>query len=249
MLRQDIGKGSLILVNPSHPMRCEPSEKDLKSALPGYSEIFVERRMARMLRRLIDSLRASGQIVPVSGFRTMQEQKQIYADCERDNGAEFTRNFVAIPGCSEHQTGLAIDLAENRPEIDFIRPEFPHTGVCQKFREQCARFGLIERYRKGCEFITQIAPEPWHFRYVGCPHSEIINREGLTLEEYTDFLKCFPYDGTHLFYPTPTGKAEIFFVKADGNEPVSVRIPDETPYRISGNNEDGFVLTMWERKP
>jgi D-alanyl-D-alanine dipeptidase/carboxypeptidase len=203
--------------------------------------------MARTLRRLIGSLQASGQIVPVSGFRTMQEQKQIYADCERDSGAEFTRKFVAIPGCSEHQTGLAIDLAENRPEIDFIRPEFPYTGVCQKFREQCARFGLIERYRKGYEFITQIAPEPWHFRFIGYPHSEIMEKEGLTLEEYTDFIKCYPYHGTHLFYPTPNGKAEIFFVKADEKKPVSIQIPDGMLFQVSGNSEDGFVLTMWER--
>lgn len=247
LIPQDIGKGSLILVNPSHPMRCEPSEKDLRSVLPGYSEIFVKHHMAQMLFKLINSLHASGQIIPVSGFRTMQEQKQIYTDCERDNGTEFTKKFVAIPGCSEHQTGLAIDLAESRPKIDFIRPEFPQTGICQKFRERCVRFGLIERYQEGCELITQIAPEPWHFRYVSYPHSEIIQRERLTLEEYMDFLRCFPYNGKHLVYPVPGGKAEIFFVKMNASEPISVKIPAGVPYRVSGNNEDGFVLTMWER--
>ena len=101
-----------------------------------------------------------------------------------DNGPAFTEQFVARPGHSEHQTGLAIDLGLRQQSIDFIRPEFPYEGICQQFRQQAPSFGFIERYPKGKERITGIAHEPWHFRYVGTPHSERMAGLGLTLEEY-----------------------------------------------------------------
>ena len=78
-----------------------------------------------MLTDLLRTLHAEDSIVPVSGYRTMEEQRQIFSDSLRENGEEFTYQYVAVPGCSEHQTGLAIDLGERREEIDFIRPDFP----------------------------------------------------------------------------------------------------------------------------
>ena len=84
-----------------------------------------------------------------------------------ENGEEFTNQFVARPGHSEHQTGLAIDLGLKQPDIDFLRPYFPYKGICQTFRELSTDYGFIERYPAGKEAITGIAHEPWHFRYVG----------------------------------------------------------------------------------
>ena len=90
----------------------------------------------------------------------------------------------ARPGCSEHETGLAIDLGENVPELDFIRPSFPDTGICGTFRARAAEFGFILRYPKGKEAVTGIGWEPCHFRYVGVPFAREIADRGLTLEEY-----------------------------------------------------------------
>lgn len=56
----------------------------------------------------------------------MREQTRLFDESLRRNGREFTHQFVAFPNCSEHQTGLAIDLAENKPNIDLIRPDFPY---------------------------------------------------------------------------------------------------------------------------
>ena len=55
----------------------------------------------------------------------------------------------------------------------------------------------MERYQEGKEALTGIAPEPWHFRYVGLPHATIMNTHGFCLEEYLDYLKDFPYEGRH----------------------------------------------------
>ena len=103
-----------------------------------------------------------------------------------ERGIDFARKYVALPACSEHETGLAIDLALNAPDIDFICPEFPRTGICRKFRELAPYYGFIERYQKAKEPITGISEEPWHFRYVGTPHSVVIAEKGLSLEEYVE---------------------------------------------------------------
>ena len=64
-------------------------------------------------------------------------------DTMRKEGARFTeRVSVAHPGCSEHQTGLAIDLGKAAESIDFIRPDFPQEGVCRAFRTQSVRWDL-----------------------------------------------------------------------------------------------------------
>lgn len=240
----DIGKGSLILVNPSHPMRHGPAEDDLMAVSPECHGIYLERQTAYSLRKVTDYLKCQHQIVPVSGYRTMQEQESLYESCLNENGQEFTRKFVAVPGCSEHQTGLAIDLGENRPNIDFIRPEFPYSGICQVFRYKSIEYGFIERYPAGKERVTHIAQEPWHFRYVGYPHSALMYEKNLTLEEYTDYLKQFSYAGNHLNFRSERGYFEIYHVPVSTWKSVSVLIPDESYFRVSGNNDDGFVVTL-----
>jgi zinc D-Ala-D-Ala dipeptidase/carboxypeptidase len=241
----DIGRGSLILVNSSHPIRYETAKENLIAVCPNYPNIYLERQTVSMLTQAMTAANCGNQIVPVSGYRTEKEQQSLYTDSLRENGTEFTQKFVALPGCSEHQTGLAIDLAENTPEIDFICPHFPYTGICQTFREKSVRYGFIERYPAGGEQLTQIAHEPWHFRYVGYPHSELMREKQLTLEEYTAYIKGFPYNGIRLPFHSAKRNFEIYYVPVLSDKPVHVEIPEKTLYQISGNNVDGFVLTLW----
>ena len=174
---------SLILVNGQHAYLSD-AEQDLIPVHENYPDILLEREAVCALSRIMEQLGGWTSIVPVSGWRSLEEQIELYEESLRENGPEFTKKFVALPGHSEHQTGLAIDLGLRQPEIDFICPAFPYEGICQKFRELAPAYGFIERYPKGKEHITGIAHEPWHFRYVDRPHSEIMAFQGLTLEEY-----------------------------------------------------------------
>lgn len=174
---------SLILVNRQHPYTMSVRQ-NLTPVLPAFPRILLEREAAHALSRLMEKLGGWGNILPVSGWRSFDEQEKIYLDSLRDNGREFTRQFVALPGHSEHQTGLAIDLGLQGEDMDFIRPSFPYEGICQRFRELAPAYGFIERYPAGKEGVTGIAHEPWHFRYVGAPHAESMARQGLCLEEY-----------------------------------------------------------------
>lgn len=188
MLRPQCRFDPLLLVNAAHPLPKEPWP-DLTAVDECYPDVLLERRVAGLLGACIQAVNGQGQIVPVSGWRSQAEQQSIWDDCLIKSGEAFTRKYVALPGCSEHQTGLAIDLGLAADEIDFIRPDFPEDGVCGAFRRRAADFGFVLRYPAGKEVVTGIAHEPWHFRYVGVPHARLMTEMGLTLEEYVAWLR------------------------------------------------------------
>lgn len=236
-----IHSGLLVLVNAEHPIR-RRERPVLAPAAPG-SDVLLDTRAAAMLTGLISRLGAAGEIVPVSGWRSMREQREIWDGSMAENGTEFTRKYVALPGCSEHQTGLAIDLALRSDNIDFIRPAFPYDGICGRFRALAADYGFIERYQAGKEHITGIAAEPWHFRYVGRPHARLMSDNGLCLEEYVELLRSYPYPERLLETRGGVYEADVGFAFAKSE----LELPD-APYQISGNNVDGYIYTLW-RKP
>lgn len=240
-MRVGIHNGLLILVNAEHPIQ-HMERPVLAPAVPG-SDILLDTRAAAMLSGLISRIGAAGEIVPVSGWRSEAEQREIWDGSMRDSGEEFTRKYVALPGCSEHQTGLAIDLALRADNIDFIRPEFPYDGVCGRFRALAADYGFVERYQGGKEGVTGIAAEPWHFRYVGRPHARIMCEMGLCLEEYVEYLRAYPYPERLLEVRGEVYEAEVGFAGARD----ALGLPD-APYQVSGNNVDGYIYTLW-RKP
>lgn len=179
--KEKVHKGALVLVNERYPL-LDGNRMGLSPVDERFSGILMKRDAVNVLRLILEKISAIGRIVPVSGYRTSEEQRGIYENSLRENGGEFTRKFVALPDHSEHQTGLAIDLALNTPDIDFICPEFPYYGICGDFRKAAPDYGYIERYPAGKEKITGIAHEPWHFRYVGFPHSAIIAQKSFALE-------------------------------------------------------------------
>ena len=163
----------------------------------------------------------------------------------RESGREFTETYVAVPGHSEHETGLAIDLGLKQDVIDFIRPEFPYEGICQRFRQLAPKYGFIERYPKGKEEVTGIGQEPWHFRYVGVPHAEIMTEKGMVLEEYMEFLRGYEYGKNPYRYCSQGKEIWISYLNAGQSEQICLDADRKTPRVISGNNVDGFVITEW----
>jgi len=241
--RDMVHMGHLILVNRDYPYQESLSGKTLAPVNDINNDVLLERCFASIYNALIDELFAKNKITAVSGWRSQREQEQIYSDSLSENGADFTAKYVALPGHSEHQTGLAVDLALNQPDIDFLRPYFPHKGVCGTFRKIAGEFGIIERYPEGKETITGISHEPWHFRYVGAPHAMIMEQTGDTLEEYHNRIRQYPYGYNPLIYDFGSSEIEISYLPAD-REIVTFEIGNNVPYSISGNNVDGFIITM-----
>lgn len=235
--------GTLILVNAQHPYHEDAEPHMHVSVNQTEHTVLLECNVVRVLSGLMDEIDGWKEISAVSGWRSIEEQCEIYTQSLEDNGEEFTQKFVARPGCSEHQTGLAIDLALKKDVIDFICPDFPYTGICQTFRERAARFGFIERYSRGKEKITGIAQEPWHFRYVGTPHAEIMADLDFSLEEYHAFLKRYPYEQQHYLYSSGGTCFSVSYLEAQKTRNTRFQIADSIPFSVSGNNMDGFIIT------
>ncbi|MFM1651045.1 M15 family metallopeptidase [Brevibacillus sp. B_LB10_24] len=251
--RTKIHEGHLILVNRQHPVMQSGTGPDLLPVsdvqavqLPG-GEISLQKECLKQLGALLQACRAMDRIVIVSGYRSKQEQEELYETSLQENGAAFTASYVARPGESEHQTGLAVDVGENTDDVDFICPSFPDYGVCRTFKQLAAEYGFIQRYKADKEHITNIACEPWHFRYVGYPHSAIIEQRGFSLEEYSEFLKQYTFDRNHLFMETERLLIEIYYVPAEQGT-TAIPVNPAVPCNLSGNNQDGFVITAFHSK-
>jgi LAS superfamily LD-carboxypeptidase LdcB len=117
----------------------------------------------------------------VSGYRSYDTQADLLA--RRVQTSPTANQFIARPGESEHQTGLAIDLTS--PSVNYgLVQSFGETREGQWLKENAPNFGFIIRYPLGKESITGYAYEPWHIRYVGIPAAKTISQNGLTLEDY-----------------------------------------------------------------
>lgn len=237
--------GNLQLVNANYPLKNNFMGKLIPVDMQ-FPDILMESGAANILRIILQKISAENKIIPVSGYRSETEQKNIYTNSLKENGEEFTKKYVALPNCSEHQTGLAIDLALNKKDVDFICPDFPYEGICNEFRQIAPDYGFIQRYAENKEKITGISHEPWHFRYVGFPHSKIITENDFSLEEYTEFIKNFSYENRLIFNPKSDKAVEIFYIKF-GSDKTEITLPEKSVYQISGNNYDGFIITVWRR--
>ena len=95
-----------LLVNPGHPLAEGFEPSSLSPALPG-SDILLESECAAALTALVRAVGGEGKMIPVSGYRPHAEQLALWEETLRAQGEEFTRKYVAIPGCSEHESEFA----------------------------------------------------------------------------------------------------------------------------------------------
>lgn len=121
-------------------------------------------------------------LLAVSGYRDYEYQSMLYKNQISAVGKEEADKYVAQPGASEHQTGLAMDVLSN--EYGSLDEGFANTKAYKWLLENCYKYGFIIRYPKGKESITGYNYEPWHLRYVGITAATEITQKSLTLEEY-----------------------------------------------------------------
>lgn len=238
----DVYGGNLVLVNQKYAC---PTEQNPLVSVGNHPNVLLQEEAASQLESLMKRLHGWDSIVPVSGWRSCQEQQAIWDQSIIENGLAFTQKYVALPGHSEHQTGLAIDLALKKADIDFICPDFPYTGICQAFRQLAPDYGFIERYPASKESITGISHEPWHFRYVGVPHAAIMTAEKMTLEEYAVFTKQFIYGKKAYTIQLNHSRVNISFLSLHDISNTTPKFDLRHLCNISGNNDDGFIVTEW----
>ena len=152
----------------------------------------LDRRCSEALwDMLADCAAAGGRPYICSAYRSAQDQQKLYQDkvrrlekdgVSREEAPELAAESVALPGTSEHQLGLAVDIIDE--EYPFLDEGQEETATQIWLMENSWRYGFILRYPNGTTEQTGIIYEPWHYRYVGREYAEEIHRMGLTLEEY-----------------------------------------------------------------
>ena len=182
----------LVLVNKQNKLPDDWEEKVELAEANDYEGgiVRVEKEALEQLNKLKDALHEEGiDIVYDSGYRSVKRQQEIWDDFTKNYGEEYTKTYVAVPGYSEHHTGLAIDVAiEKDGKVIYENDEMiAEKEIFAKIHERLADYGFILRYKEGKEDITGYGYEPWHFRYVGSVEvaKEIMSKD-LTLEEYLE---------------------------------------------------------------
>ncbi len=177
----DLSQGNLVLVNKLHPLGQNYQPGDLKE-LGSYGTWGSLRAEAyEAFAALSDAAKAEGYtIIGVSPFRDYARQNKLYTQyCSRE-GAAKADTYSARPGFSEHQTGLALDVAARDGDLN----NFGNTKEFTWMQQHAHEYGFILRYGEGMSYITGYMYEPWHYRYVGQKAAQSIHNSGLTLEEY-----------------------------------------------------------------
>lgn len=177
-----------ILLNGTHVLP-EGYEPTLAEAVKGSGK-YLDYRVAPYYQAMYDKALEDGiELTPVSGYRSYDLQVELFEDqiqLEIDNnGLDKTKATVAaatevmIPGGSEHNAGLAMDICS-------LSESFEDTDEAAWLRENAADFGFILRYPKDAKSraITKVIYEPWHYRFVGVEAAKDITAKGVTLEEY-----------------------------------------------------------------
>jgi len=235
--KEQLYQGNLILVNAEYPVQQEGVRSDIvnlyeaRELTKGYtllnSGIYLSTEVALAFSEMVAAAEQDGvqHFVINSGFRDFEEQGELY----QTRGADY-----ALPaGYSEHNVGVALDVGSTETTM-YEADE----GIW--IEENAWKYGFILRYPKDKTEITGIEYEPWHIRYVGLPHSAVMKEKNFVLEEYLAYLKeeekiSITVNGesyTVAYYPYSEG--------------MTIPVPDNHEYELSGDNSDGVIVTVFE---
>lgn len=168
------------LVNKYHKLPSNYEAKDLVTLSKTYSSRGhkIKKVASEPLMKMIDAARADGlNLLVISGYRTESTQRGLFNNSVKRHGMDHALIYSAKPGHSEHQLGLAVDLNSTEESFD-------QTKEYKWLKANSYKYGFIERYPKGKEFITGYGYEPWHYRYLGVDLATKVYTENVTYEEY-----------------------------------------------------------------
>ena len=236
-----VDTGILRLVNSSHRI-----SKDFVPEMVQYkntSYYLNDEAAASLARMLADMEEELGEApMVVSTYRSYERQEEVYnrdVNSAVESGVDIadaikgTSRYIALPGASEHQTALAVDLSNDGSlEENFIETE---AGVW--IRENCHNYGFVVRYPKEKEKYTGIGYEPWHIRYLGQPFSDILYENDWCLEEFIAYMKRNKY----MLWIDDSNIWTMYFTE----EPKGVF---DSNTAVSDTNSGGYIVTSRRSK-
>lgn len=174
-----------ILVNKTHSLPDDYEPADLiEPEVSTTKKLYVREIIHEDLLEMFKAAEEDGkQLTISSGYRSYSYQKTLFNNYAARDGIEAASRYSARPGQSEHQTGLALDIASKSGKCK-LSTCFKDTEEGKWLNENAWKYGFVLRYPEGKEEITGYMFEPWHFRYVGKKEAQKIYESGLTIEEY-----------------------------------------------------------------
>jgi LAS superfamily LD-carboxypeptidase LdcB len=180
----------LVLVNKERnlPSDYKPEDLVVPNVRFSFDEKIEKRHMreeaAKALEELFNHAEEDGiMLYAVSGYRSYKTQNMLFDNKVKKVGIEEANKLVAVPGQSEHQTGLAIDVSCKEANFS-LEENFGQTLEGKWLKNNAHKFGFIIRYPKEYVSITGYSYEPWHIRYVGKEAATEIFEKDITLEEF-----------------------------------------------------------------
>lgn len=185
----------LVLVNKHRKLPDGHIPKDLiKPNVPFTSpkdkeKTLLRKNVAIALENMFQVIKEDGlELIAVSGYRSYKRQQSLHNTYIKRQGKAEAEAVSAIPGTSEHQTGLAMDISSKSAKYQ-LEPIFGDTKEGKWVAAHAHKFGFVIRYLEDKTDITGYAYEPWHLRYVGNPYATYLYKHHLTLEEAMDDKK------------------------------------------------------------
>lgn len=182
---------ALVLVNAGHPLPRDFAVPELTWLRGGHA---IDQRAYPALQAMMDATRSEGlQPLICSSYRSEETQRLLFeqeVQTWRSQGyaqkgaEEQAARWVARPGASEHQLGLAVDIVDTSYQV--LDQGQESTPVQRWLMTHCADYGFILRYPTGKSALTGVGYEPWHYRYVGKDAAAEIHEAGVCLEEYLE---------------------------------------------------------------
>ncbi len=179
----------IVLANKTHLLEetyVPPDLVRLKCRKISSDPIEMREVAAAALSEMFDRAKEDGiNLYAHSGYRSYRTQKTMYYNrLKKNNGKDD--GVVALPGSSDHQTGLGIDVIHKAGIGKRFTSAFAKTKEGRWIADHCWEFGFVIRYQEDKEAITEITYEPWHLRYVGVQVAEYMRDSHLCLEEFTE---------------------------------------------------------------
>lgn len=179
-----------VLVNKQFKLPDTYKPSDL--VYPDVNFVFAEKIEKRMMRKeaagALENMFAAAKkdgtpLAGVSAYRSHSTQTTLFNRYVQKDGEAAAKKYSAVPGHSEHETGLAIDVAGSTGKCA-AEDCFGGTPEAKWLEDHAHEYGFIIRYPKGKESVTGYQYEPWHLRYVGTQMAKDIKTKNTTMEEY-----------------------------------------------------------------
>lgn len=239
----------LWLVNVDHPLDKNFVPADLvvldSSIYQNPNAKYMRETPAKALKLMLEGVEAAGygKLTARSGYRSYATQSSMFSSrlqtrlqtMTYQQAYDATKMYTAIPGTSEHQAGFSQDLSDI---YSALNNDFGDTKAAAWLRDNSWRYGFILRYTKEKIPYTKIADEPWHFRYVGTVHAQLIYENGWCYEEYIEYL----HKNKYIALDTPGNYIyEVFWT-----DDTSMEFENIT--EISSDNAGGWIITTCSPK-